>query len=311
MTGGHMTLLKRATKSIGQAAVVILALTVHASTSTARALGSFGGNPLDNSSLTCFSELNGGVTGTGAAGCVGIPFADSPRWEVELPIETLSASASVTIFIRGNGSIGPTCSTYWFNQDTGVFAVSNAVTNATTSYIGEVMTVNINGAGGYMALACGHLTSSSTAIGGIHYSSNTGTFAESLGAFTGHPLDNSSSACFGEHAGGVTGTGAAGCVGHPFTDSPRWEVQLPNQTAGSKTINVSIKGNGTSGPTCTAYLFEGASLMAESATVTNATTSFVTKSMSLFIGASDDYVAVVCGHLSSSSTDVGLVTYSP
>lgn len=83
-------------------------------------------------------------------------------------------------------------------------------------------------------------------------------WARSVGAFSGRSIDNNLPSCFSEEAGGVRGTGlgaggnSGGCS-TPFSDSPRWEVSLPVDSAGTWTVSAGMMGTGTSGPFCRAY----------------------------------------------------------
>lgn len=77
--------------------------------------------------------------------------------------------------------------------------------------------------------------------------------ARSMGAFAGHPLDQSPPICFKENMGGVTGNGSAQCSGHPFPSSPRWEVPLPIEGHGQATVQFAARGDGLTGPSCSLY----------------------------------------------------------
>jgi len=135
---------------------------------TTRTLAAFAGNPLDGSSLaSCFAESSGAVTGTGTTGCVGTPFSSSPRWEINLPIDTQGAK-NVRASIRGDGTTGPNCTAYAADVTSGSFTSSSSVTNATTSLVQKLMTLTVP-AGGYLFVACDTLASSSHRVGMIGY----------------------------------------------------------------------------------------------------------------------------------------------
>jgi hypothetical protein len=139
-----------------------------ASAATPRSTGAFAGNPLDGSSSTCFSESAGAVTGTGAAGCVGTPWLNSPRWEISLPIDR-AGSWTVSVGIRGNGASGPICQAFGWDQLTSSVSQSAVATNSSPSFVIKSVQVPYVPNGGYLLLACDHLVDSSSAIGAINW----------------------------------------------------------------------------------------------------------------------------------------------
>ncbi|HXU63868.1 MAG TPA: hypothetical protein VN962_19355 [Polyangia bacterium] len=176
------------------------------------------------------------------------------------------------------------------------------------------MTVSTSGGtNSYLAVVCGPLKSAAMGIGAVTYTTTIGSGTDVLGSYQGNPLDGTSPSCFAEHGSGVVGTGAAGCVGAPFPDSPRWEIQLPVETSGSKKVSVQLKGDGTNGPTCTTYVFDVTlGLQGSPGTVTNTTTSFVPKDMTVFVSVGGtQYMTLVCTGLSGAGTDVGMINYTP
>jgi hypothetical protein len=160
-----LTLLRKVVKRVGCVAVGIFASVALMSKVDARTIGAFTGLPIDNSNdITCFRESSGAVTGTGL--CVGTPFPDSPRWEVQLPVDTYGAK-HVYVSMKGTGSTGATCYVYTFDQYSNYLGTSNGLTVYSSSYqVGMIDSANIP-TNGYMFLACGNLTSPSIAVGSI------------------------------------------------------------------------------------------------------------------------------------------------
>jgi hypothetical protein len=167
-----MKTLGSVVRTLGCLAAGVAALMMPMSSVEARSVGAFSGNPLDGSSSLCFAESAGAVTGTGATvggvACVGHPYSDSPRWEVNLPIDA-SGNWTVTVGIRGNGTSGPSCITYAYNQTSGYVTASGAVTNTTTSFVTKSMTVSSVPSGGFIFMACDNLDDTSSAIGSVNW----------------------------------------------------------------------------------------------------------------------------------------------
>ena len=111
----------------------------------------------------------------------------------------------------------------------------------------------------------------------------------------------------------MTGTGAAGCVGTPFSDSPRWEVALPLDppTGGqyTYTVDAAIRGNGTSAPLCAAYAVNpNGTLASTTSWVGNRSTSLVTFEMgTLLITDQQQYMFVACDNLGDPKFSVGMI----
>jgi hypothetical protein len=161
-------MVKRMMKCVMGIGVMALLVVTLEPLAKARSIGAFAGNPLDGSSWSCFAESAGAVTGTGAAGCVGTPFAGSPRWETQLPVEN-TGSYTVTFGIRGNGSTGPTCLAYGVSQLSAIVVTSLSATNATTSFVPKAVAVSSVPGGGYLFGACDTLTNSSFRVGSINW----------------------------------------------------------------------------------------------------------------------------------------------
>jgi hypothetical protein len=151
--------------AVTPAALLIAAL---APPAHARSQGAFAGSPLDNSSSSCFAETAGGIQGTGAAGCVGTPFASSPRWEVALPVES-TGTFTVTFGIRGNGATGPSCTAFVSNQLSSTLASSATTTNATTSYVAKAVSAPSVPGGGFLYAACDTFPNSAFRVGSINW----------------------------------------------------------------------------------------------------------------------------------------------
>jgi hypothetical protein len=80
----------------------------------------------------------------------------------------------------------------------------------------------------------------------------------------------------------------------------------------STTITVNIRGDGTTGPTCTSYTVDGnGTIVGHVGPVTNTTTSFLPKALGASGLTGGYHVFVVCGHLTNSNTAVGTVSWTP
>jgi len=86
-------------------------------------------------------------------------------------------------------------------------------------------------------------------------------------------------------------------------------IQLANINA--TVLNVGIRGNGTSGPTCVAYVFDvNAGVIVTSQTATSASTSFVNTTAGISYNPATLFsVSLACGHLSSSAMGVSSISY--
>jgi hypothetical protein len=145
--------------------VLLAGLIATAGPAGARSLGAFAGAPLDGSQSACFTEFAGGVVGTNVLGCAGNPLASSPRWEVNLPIDT-TGPKSVMVGIRGV-SVG--CGLISANQASGVFSSSAQAFGFSPSILSiPTLTVNVP-TNGSLLLACDHMANPGAFITNINW----------------------------------------------------------------------------------------------------------------------------------------------
>lgn len=118
----------------------------------ARSLGSYAGNPLDNTPRTCFAEHQGGLSWTGGAGC-----PNTGRWQVELPVDS---SGSYTVTVRmsrdNDTSQRPTCQVLTQTQD-GVLSAASTAQQLPASPTGQFLTLTMTASvptAGYMFVYC-------------------------------------------------------------------------------------------------------------------------------------------------------------
>jgi hypothetical protein len=167
--------------AIGVATTAFLATRAQAQTIAnkpmpTRTVGAFSGRLLDNTPFSCYSETAGGVRGTGAAGCAGVPWPSSPRWEVQLPNDDASSTLdafdlAVTFVAKGNGSSGPACQAYSINKTSGIVTTSQWKPQVSAQYAITAVNLSTVPAGGYLFLACDTLTSASFAVGSVSWGS--------------------------------------------------------------------------------------------------------------------------------------------
>jgi hypothetical protein len=115
----------------------------------ARTLGSYAGNPLDNTARSCFSESQGGLTYAGGQSCPGIA-----RWQVMLPTD---AVGTYTVKVRGSRELAApifSCQVLSQTQD-GVLSSQSTVQQLPSA--GQMLTMSMSvavPASGYMFLVC-------------------------------------------------------------------------------------------------------------------------------------------------------------
>lgn len=136
--------------------------------------------------------------------------------------------------------------------------------------------------------------------------------ARSIGAWSGNPLDGTTLSCFREDTGGVKGLAGpdSSCV-IPFGFTPRWEVSLPIESAGTYTVTFAIRGNSVSGPSCLAVVANQLSgFVGASASATSASNSFALKSVTSPSVPAGGYLYAACDNLVDNLRGVGSINWT-
>jgi hypothetical protein len=88
-------------------------------------------------------------------------------------------------------------------------------------------------------------------------------------------------------------------------------ASLPVESTGSYTVTFGIRGNGATGPNCQAYgVSQLSAIVATSGVATNATTSYVAKSVALSSVPAGGYLFAACDTLSNSAFRVGSINWT-